>query len=198
MASVTRGSLLIRSTLRTDTSSLGDGALRSSGSAAAVCRSRCDGPARHRRRSAARSARGRGAHPLLLPAPAARGVARPAARTLPAFPTPPLTPRLARWSSLSQAVSPSVRALVAPEVLTANRRLHRRLSFTRPLTLPQLTRTCCRCVRLQGAVENDLRSGFISFPGWLAVRSRKNVPENVPATARTRPKTPQRHPPSKK
>src|SRR5206468_674456 len=81
-------------------------------------------------------ARGRGAHPLLLPAPAARGVARPAARTLPAFPTPPLTPRLARWSSLSQAVSPSVRALVAPEVLTANRRLHRRLSFTRPLTLP--------------------------------------------------------------
>ena len=30
MASVTRGSLLIRSTLRTDTSSLGDGALRNS------------------------------------------------------------------------------------------------------------------------------------------------------------------------
>src|SRR5207247_707203 len=146
------------------------------------------------RRSAARSARGRGAHPLLLPAPAARGVARPAARTLPAFPTPPLTPRLARWSSLSQAVSPSVRALVAPEVLTANRRLHRRLSFTRPLTLPRLTRTCCRCVRLQGAVENDLRSGFISFPGWLAVGPRKNVPENVAATARTRPKTTQRQP----
>ena len=36
----------------------------------------------------------------------------------------------------SQAVSPSVRALLAPEVLHANRRLHRPLSFTHLLTLP--------------------------------------------------------------
>ena len=36
----------------------------------------------------------------------------------------------------SQAVSPSVRALIAPEVLDANRRLHRPHSFTHLLTLP--------------------------------------------------------------
>jgi hypothetical protein len=54
----------------------------------------------------------------------------------PATPMPFVEQPPARSFPLSRAVSPSVRALIAPEVLTANRRLHRLLSFTLLLTLP--------------------------------------------------------------
>src|SRR5437016_3248247 len=57
--------------------------------------------------------------------------------SFPASPRSGLTPRPTRCSSSPQAVSPSVRALIAPEVLLANRRLHRPFSFTRFLTLPR-------------------------------------------------------------
>src|SRR5436309_2728120 len=85
-----------------------------------------------------------GEQPVGLPPPtfAAGAPACPAGRTLPASPRSRLTPRPTRCSSSSRAASPSVRALVAPEVLVANRRLHRPLSFTRLLTLsPYLHRS---------------------------------------------------------
>jgi hypothetical protein len=47
-----------------------------------------------------------------------------------------LTLRPLRWSSLSQAVSPSISGVATPEVLDANRRSHRPHSFTHPSILP--------------------------------------------------------------
>src|SRR2546427_9035263 len=78
----------------------------------------------------------RARRPPLLPTSAAGTAACSAARSFPASPRSGLTPRPTRCSSSSQAGSPSVRALIAPEVLLANRRLHRPFSFTRFLTLP--------------------------------------------------------------
>src|SRR2546428_2613949 len=53
----------------------------------------------------------------LLPTRAAGAAACCAGRRLPVSPRSGLTPRPPRCSSSSQAVSPSVRALIAPEVL---------------------------------------------------------------------------------
>lgn len=55
----------------------------------------------------------------------------------PASPTSSLTSPPSRYSSCLPAMSPSVRALIAPEILVANRRLLRPLSCTLLLTFPR-------------------------------------------------------------
>src|SRR5262245_61131414 len=95
---------------------------------------------------------------LPLPTSAAGTAACSAERTSPASPRSGLTPRPPRCSSLSRAVSPSVRAFVAPVVLSANRRLHRPLSFTHPSTLPRTAKADGKLTRAQPECGLPVRS----------------------------------------
>src|SRR5207247_7304089 len=140
-----------------------------SSSAAVAGRSRCGSPERHRHRCAVRTAPARACRPPLLPTSAAGTAACSAARSFPASPRSGLTPRPTRCSSSPQAVSPSVRALIAPEVLLANRRLHRPFSFTRFLTLPRAHRASSdsQAARLFDRVDpgGAQRRGLEKTPG---------------------------------
>src|SRR5215467_14619106 len=90
-------------------------------------------------RHAAHTDHGRVTRRLPLPTPAAGTAACRAARTLRASPRSGLTPRPPQCPSSSQAVSPSVRALVAPELLDSEPNVTPPRSFAR---LPTLPRAC--------------------------------------------------------